>query len=97
VRDHIGRALGVSQQAWSVGAGEAVSLVSAIWVGAAMGIVDAPWMTRETVFALLRRMQPGHLATEELGAGHSGLEDPRIDEVRARILRETFAGGRIGT
>lgn len=97
VRDHIGRALGVAQQAWSMTAGEAVSLASAVWVGVTMGVVHAPWMGSDEALALMRRVQPGHLAVEELGAGHGGLEDPRIDEVRARILRETFAGVRVCT
>jgi protein arginine kinase len=97
VRDHIGRALGVAQQAWSVTAGEAVSLASAVWVGVTMGVVDAPWMGSDEALALMRRVQPGHLAVEELGAGHGGLDDPRIDEVRARILREAFADVRVCT
>lgn len=95
VRDHIGRALGVAQQAWSTTVGEAVSLVSAVWVGVSMGVLEIPWMKSETVLALVRRVQPGHIAVEELGAGHGGLDDPRIAEVRARILRETFADVRV--
>lgn len=95
VKDHIGRALGVAQQAWSITVGEAVSLASAVWVGVTMGAVQAPWMGSEEALALMRRVQPGHLAVEELGAGHGGLDDPRIDEVRARILRETFADVRV--
>lgn len=95
VRDHIGRALGVSQQAWSTTVGEAVSLVSAVWVGVTMGVLEIPWMSSEAVLALVRRVQPGHIAVEELGAGHGGLDDLRIAEVRARILRETFADVRV--
>ncbi len=97
VRDHIGRALGVSQHAWSMGIGEATSLVSSLWVGAATAVVEAPWMTHEAVFSLLRRLQPGHLVVDELGAGHAGLDDPRVDEIRARIMRETFADTRVST
>jgi len=97
VKDHIGRALGVAQQAWSMTAGEAVSLVSAVWVGVTIGVVDAPWLGNEEALALIRRVQPGHLAVDELGAGHGGLDAPRLDEVRARILRETFAGVRVCT
>lgn len=97
VRDHIGRALGVAQQAWSMTAGEAVSLASAVWVGVSMGVAEAPWMDSDHVLAFMRRVQPGHVAVEELGAGHGGLDDPRIDEVRARILRDTFASARVCT
>jgi hypothetical protein len=68
-----------------------------VWVGVSMGLVDAPWMGSDEALALMRRVQPGHLAVEELGAGHGGLDDPRIDEVRARILRDMFAGVRVCT
>ncbi|MCL5942978.1 MAG: hypothetical protein M1325_05655 [Actinobacteria bacterium] len=95
VRDHVGRALGVARHAWTVGWAEAVSLVSSVQVGVEMGLIEAPWITPQSAFALMRRVHPGHLAVEEMGGVHGGLEDPRIDEVRARILRETFDAARL--
>ncbi|MCZ7662298.1 MAG: hypothetical protein M5U22_04860 [Thermoleophilia bacterium] len=94
VRDHMGRALGVAQRAWVVGWAEAVSLISSVQVGVEMGLIDAPDLTPRYAFELMRRVQPGHLAVEEMGGVHGGLEDPRIDEVRARILRDVFVSAR---
>lgn len=103
VRDHIGRALGVAQNAWSVSSPEALTLVSSIQVGAAMGLVEKPGLdgaeaytsTADSTLSLMRHVQPAHLVIEELGPGFAGLDDPRIDEVRARWLRRTFAGLRV--
>jgi protein arginine kinase len=91
VRDYIGRALGVAQQAWAVGVGEGLSLVSAILVGADMGIIDAPDLNSDAAFALMRRIHPGHLSLEEPQLCGS-LDEARLDEVRAAVLRTTFAG-----
>lgn len=95
VRDHIGRALGVAQNAWSVSSAEALTLVSSIQVGVAMGLVEGPGLDADGTLSLMRRIQPAHLVVEELGPGFAGLDDPRIDEVRARWLRRTFAGVRV--
>lgn len=90
VRDYVGRALGVAQQAWMVTMSEGVSLISALQVGGELGVIQ-PAISPQSAFALMRRIQPGHLVVEEIRAAHGGLEEPAIDEVRARILREAFA------
>lgn len=95
VRDHIGRAVGVAQNAWSVSSAEALTLVSSIQVGLSMGLVQGPGLDPAATLSLMRHVQPAHLVVEELGPGFAGLEDPRIDEVRARWLRRTFAGARV--
>ena len=92
VRDHIGRALGVSQHAWSVSTAEALTLVSSIQVGVSMGLVEGADLDAGSTLSLMRRVQPAHIIIDELGLGFAALDDPRIDEVRARVLRRVFAG-----
>lgn len=93
-RDYVGRALGVAQQAYSVGVEEGVSLISALQMGGDMGLTE-PQFDSQSAFALMRRIQPGHLVVEEIRSAHGGLDEPAMDEVRARILREAFAGTRV--
>lgn len=93
-RDYVGRALGVAQQAYSVSMEEGVSLISALQVGGDVGLTE-PAFDSQSAFALMRRIQPGHIVVEEIRSAHGGLDEPAIDEVRARILRETFAGTRV--
>lgn len=93
-RDYVGRALGVAQQAYSVGVEEGVSLISALQVGGDMGLTE-PQFDSQSAFAFMRRIQPGHLVVEEIRSAHGGLEEPVIDEVRARLLREFFADTRV--
>ncbi len=94
VRDHIGRALGTAQQAWSVSNAEGLTLVSSIQVGVAMGLIEDSGFGTEDTLLLMRRIQPAHLVVDEVGPGFAGLEDPQVDEVRARTLRRLFAGAR---
>lgn len=89
VRDYIGRALGVAQQAWSVGISEGLSLISAVMVGVEMGILESPELTAEEAFSLMRRIQPGHLAVDQAHL-HGSMDEARLDETRARILRATL-------
>lgn len=93
-RDYVGRALGVAQQANMVSVEEGVSLISALEVGADLGLVE-PAFDSHAAFALMRRLQPGHIVVEEIRSAHGGLEEPAIDEVRSRLLRETFTGTRV--
>ncbi|MHB8867233.1 MAG: hypothetical protein ACYC6T_10480 [Thermoleophilia bacterium] len=95
VRDHIGRAVGVAQNAWSVSSAEALTLISSIQVGVGMGLVEGSGHEADATLSLMRHVQPAHLVVEELGPGFAGLDDPRIDEVRARWLRRTFAEARV--
>ncbi|HEY5528143.1 MAG TPA: hypothetical protein VIL51_01685 [Thermoleophilia bacterium] len=95
VKDHIGRALGVLQQAWSVTFAEAVSLVSAAQVGMDMGIVEVPELVTQTAFEFLRGLQPAHLMMEKMDSRSGCLENPEIDEVRARVLRNAFVGASV--
>lgn len=93
VRDYIGRAMGVGQQAWSVGVSEGLSLVSAVRVGAEIGIIDAPDLSADAAFSLMRRIQPGHLALDHPHL-HGSMDEGRLDEARAALLRDVFAGSR---
>ncbi|NLG66749.1 MAG: hypothetical protein GX536_03435 [Actinobacteria bacterium] len=93
-RDYVGRALGVAQQAHAVGMEEGVSLISALQVGGDVGLTE-PEFDPQKAFALMRRIQPGHIVVEEIRSVHGGLDEPAVDEVRARILRETFADTRV--
>lgn len=91
-RDHIGRSLGVAQHAWSMSFPEAVNVLSAAQVGLEQGLVEAPGLPAESVFDLMTRLQPAHIVTEHLDARTGSLESPEIDQIRARLLREIFAG-----
>jgi len=91
-RDHIGRSLGVGQHAWSMSFGEAVNVLSAAQVGLEQGLVEVPGLSAEWVFDLMTRLQHAHIAMEYLDAKMGCLESPEIDQTRARLLREVFAG-----
>jgi protein arginine kinase len=94
VRDYIGRALGVAQQAWMVGVEEALGLISAIRSGVDMQLIELPSLTPQTTIRLMQRVQPGHMAVEQPAAASGGMDDNQLDQVRARILRSSFAEAR---
>ena len=71
---------------------EAVNLVSAARVGLEMGIVEVPYLPADSAFDYRKRLQPGHLMLERMEANTGCLESPEIDQTRARILRNRFAG-----
>jgi len=91
-RDQIGRALGVAQHAWSMTFQEAVNLISAAQVGLEQGLVECPALVAESAFSLMRRLQPAHIVLDKMDTKTDVLDSPEIDEVRARVMRETFAG-----
>jgi protein arginine kinase len=91
-RDQIGRALGVAQQAWTVSFQEAVNLISAAQVGVEQGIVECPALMAESAFRLMIRLQPAHIVMNHMAIKTDVLDSPEIDEIRARVMRETFAG-----
>jgi protein arginine kinase len=95
VRDHIGRAIGVAQHAWSVTFPEAVNLVSATVVGMEMGIVEAPGLPIDAAFDFTRRLQAAHVVTEKMQEKTGSLDSPEIDEIRARVLRMAFLGAEV--
>ena len=71
---------------------EAVNLVSAAQVGLEMGIAEVPDVPADSAFDYMKRLQPGHLMLERMEAQAGCLESPEIDEVLARVLRNTFVG-----
>jgi len=91
-RDHIGRSLGVGQHGWSMSFSEAVNVLSAAQVGLEQGLVEVPGLPAESVFDLMTRLQPAHIVMDHLDAKTGCLESPEIDQTRARLLREIFAG-----
>ena len=91
-RDHIGRSLGVAQHAWSMSFPEAVNVLSAAQVGVEQGLVEVPGLPAESIFDLMTRLQPAHIVMDHLDAKTGCLESPEIDQIRARLLREIFAG-----
>lgn len=95
VRDYLGRALGVAQHAWMVGVEEALGLISAIQSGIDMQLVVLPSLTPKAAFQLMQRVQPGHLAIEQGLATAGSFDENQLDQVRARILRSTFARARV--
>jgi protein arginine kinase len=94
-RDHIGRALGAAQHAWSISFFEAVNLISAAQAGVELDLVEIPGMAAESAFGLMSRLQPAHIVVEHMDARAGCLESPEIDQTRARVLREVFAGAGI--
>lgn len=94
-RDHIGRALGVAQHAWSMSFPEAVNLLSAAQVGLELGVVEVPGLAAESAFGLMSRLQPAHVIMDYMDAKTGCLESPEIDQTRARVLRELFAGASV--
>lgn len=91
-RDQIGRSLGLAQHAWTMSFTEAVNLISAAQVGLELGLVEAPGLAAESAFGLMSRLQPAHIVVDHMEARTGCLESPEIDEVRARVMREVFAG-----
>lgn len=91
-RDQIGRAIGVGQHAWTMSFHEAVNLVSAAQVGIELGLVEVPGMAAESAFGLMSRLQPAHIVVEYMDGKTSCMESPEIDERRAQVVREIFAG-----
>ena len=94
-RDQIGRALGVAQHAWTMSFHEAVNLISAAQVGLELGLVEVPGMAAESAFSLMSRLQPAHIVVDHMDAKTDCLDSPEIDEIRARVLREVFAGASV--
>ncbi|MFH0915995.1 MAG: hypothetical protein V1912_06055 [bacterium] len=94
-RDHIGRALGVGQHAWSMSFVEAVNLLSAAQVGLELQVVEMPGLAAESAFGLMSRLQPAHIVMDHMDAKTGCLESPEIDQTRARVLRELFAGASV--
>jgi len=94
-RDQIGRALGAAQQAWIMSFHEAVNLISAAQVGVEAGVVEVPGLAAESAFGLMSRLQPAHIVVDYMDGRTGCLESPEIDEHRARVLREVFAGARV--
>jgi protein arginine kinase len=91
-KDQIGRAIGVAQHAWSMSFPEAVNLISAAQVGLEQGVVECPALAADSAFSLMGRLQPAHIVMEQMEVKTDVLESPEIDEIRARVMRETFAG-----
>jgi protein arginine kinase len=94
-RDQIGRALGVAQHARLITFQEAVNLISAAQVGLEQGLVEAPNLAAESAFSLMSRLQPAHIVLEHMDVKTDNLESPEIDEARARVMREMFAGSSV--
>jgi protein arginine kinase len=95
IRDYVGRALGVAQQAWVVGMEEALGLVSTVLAGVDMKLIRLSSFTPHTAFHLMQRIQPGHLAVEQGVVSLPGSDEAELDLVRARILRSSFARARV--
>jgi protein-arginine kinase len=94
-KDQIGRAIGVAQHAWSMSFQESVNLISAAHVGVEQGLVECPALSAESAFSLMGRLQPAHIVMDHMEAKTDVLESPEIDEIRARVMREVFAGSRV--
>ena len=94
-KDQIGRAIGVAQHAWSMSFQEAVNLISAAQVGVEQGLVECPGLAAESAFSLMSRLQPAHIVLDHMDVKTDVLDSPEIDEIRARVMREVFAGSSV--
>jgi protein arginine kinase len=94
-KDQIGRALGVAQHAWTMSFQEAVNLISAAQVGLEQGLVECSALASESAFSLMSRLQPAHIVLNLMDIKTDVLESPEIDEIRARVMREVFAGSSV--
>jgi protein arginine kinase len=94
-KDQIGRAIGVAQHAWSMSFPEAVNLISAAQVGVEQGLVECPNWAAESAFSLMSRLQPAHIVLDHMEVQTDVLDSPEIDEIRARVMREVFAGSSV--
>lgn len=94
-RDHIGRALGIAQHAWTMSFQEAVGLLSAAQAGLEMGLVEIPGLAAESVFGMMSNLQPAHIVIKHMDGRTGCLENPEIDESRARVLRGIFSDAHI--
>ena len=74
---------------------EVVNLLSAAQVGLEMGMAEVPALPADSAFDYLKRLQPGRLMLERMEAQAGCLESPEIDEVLARVLRNTFVGASV--
>jgi hypothetical protein len=54
------------------------------------GITEVADLPADSAFDYMKRLQPGHLMLEQMEANAGCLESPEIDEVGARILRDSF-------
>jgi len=94
-RDQIGRSLGTAQNAWSVSFLEAVNLIAAVQAGKELGLVSGSALKEESAFGLMTRLQPAHMVVEYMEGRTGSLDSAEIDELRARVLRRTFADSSI--
>jgi hypothetical protein len=59
------------------------------------GLVEAPGLAAESAFSLMSRLQPAHIVMDYMDVKTDCLENPEIDQIRARVMREVFAGSGI--
>ena len=85
IEDRAARALAVARGVRLLGFGEALELLSALRLGAALALVDG--LTPQTLSQALLSAQAAHLV---LGRG-AGLEPRSLAVARAALFRETFA------
>jgi hypothetical protein len=64
-------------------------------VGLELGVVEVPGLAAESAFDLMDRLQLAHIAMECMEAKAGCLESPEVDQARARVLREVFAGASV--
>jgi hypothetical protein len=57
--------------------------------------VEAPGLAAESAFSLMSRLQPAHIVMDYMDVKTDCLENPEIDQIRARVMREVFAGSGI--
>ena len=86
IQDHVGRAYGILSNAALLTTGEALDLLSALWMGVDLGFL--PKMARREVDRLFIRIHPAHLQ-KETGAA---LSPEERDIKRAQLVRQFLEG-----
>ena len=71
---------------------EAFNLLSAAQAWLEMGRAEVPDLPADSAFDYRKRLQPGHMLMEQMDSRSGWLENSEMDEVRARVPRNTFVG-----
>ena len=86
LEDEVMRALGILSNCRLLSASEAIQLLAAVRLGAAVGIVDAPL---ERLSAMLFLTQKAHVQYL-IGSNETGADTNLIDHMRAELIRVTL-------
>ncbi len=59
------------------------------------GLVESPGLATEPAFSLMSRLQSAHIVVDYMDGRTGCLESPEVDQRRAAVLRDLFAGASV--